>query len=118
MQALTPQELHNLAMNIVGRKLEEQGYEFLAVNSKPKRNPQFVCIKEKELHFIVVRNVAFPEDTKAYDRALLQKVKDHASKFEARTWFAGVGLSNAADRRLPVFLNEEYVIEYDGLIEI
>jgi hypothetical protein len=118
MQALTAQELHNLAMNIVGRQLEQEGYEFMAVNSKPKRNPQFVCIKEKKLHFIVVRNVAFPEDTKAYDPVLMQKVKEQASKFDARTWFAGVGLSNAADRHLPVYLNEEYIVEYDGLIEI
>ena len=48
MQALTAQELHNLAMNIVGRQLEKEGYEFMAVNSKPRRNPQFVCLREKE----------------------------------------------------------------------
>jgi hypothetical protein len=118
MQVLTPQELHNLAMNIVGRQLEREGFEFLAVNSKPRRNPQFVCIREKELHFIVVRNVAFPADPKTYDKDLLQKVKDQAAKFEARTWYAGVGLSNAEDRRLPVYLNEEYIVEYEGLIEI
>ena len=51
MQPLTAQELHNLAMNIVGRQLEEAGFEFMGVNSKPKRNPQFVCLKEKQLHF-------------------------------------------------------------------
>jgi len=31
MEKLTKQELHNLAMNIVGKELEEKGYEFLAV---------------------------------------------------------------------------------------
>ena len=49
---LTEQELHNLAMNIVGRQLEADGYEFMGVNSKPKKNPQFVCLKDKKLHFI------------------------------------------------------------------
>ncbi len=118
MKELTAQELHNLAMNIVGKQLEQDGYEFMGVNSKPKRNPQFVCLKEKQLHFIVVRNVRFPEDPKAYDQNLLQKVREQALKFEARTYYAGVGLSNAADRTLPVYLNEPYIVDYDGLIEI
>lgn len=117
-QPLTEQELHNLAMNIVGRKLEQDGYEFMGVNSKPKKNPQFVCLKDKKLHFIVVRNVPFPEDPKNYDEELMIKMKDHAYKHEARAYYAGVGLSNAKDRSLPVYLNEEYVVDYNGLIEI
>lgn len=115
---LTEQELHNLAMNIVGRQLEADGFEFMAINSKPKKNPQYVCLKEKVLHFIVVRNVVYPNNPEKYDSELMQKVKGHADKFEARTYFAGVGLSNASDQNLPVFLNEEYIVDYQGLIEI
>ncbi|MGI9550350.1 MAG: Na(+)-translocating NADH-quinone reductase subunit F [Aurantibacter sp.] len=115
---LTDQELHNLAMNIVGRMLEEEGYEFMGVNSKPKKNPQFVCLKEKQLHFVVVRNVPFPEDPKNYDAELMTKMKDHADKHGAKAYYAGVGLSNATDRNLPVYLNEEYIVDYDGLIEV
>lgn len=118
MKALSDQELHNLAMNIVGRELEAHGYEFMGVNSKPGKNPQFVCIREGQLSFIVVRPVAYPEDPTRYDEALMQKVKAHAETFEARTYYAGVGLSNAADRNVPVYLNEEYIVEYAGLIEI
>ncbi len=115
---LTQQELHNLAMNIVGRRLEEDGYEFMGVNSKPKKNPQFVCLKEKQLHFIVVRNVSFPEDPKNYDENLMVKMKEHAEKHEAKVYYAGVGLSNANDQTLPVYLNEAYIVDYEGLIEI
>ncbi|MDG1570807.1 Na(+)-translocating NADH-quinone reductase subunit F [Robiginitalea sp. M366] len=118
MKELTEQELHNLAMNIVGRELEAEGYEFMGVNSKPGKNPQFVCLKEKVLHFIVVRPVPFPEDPRAYDKALMEKVRDHAQKFEARTYYAGVGLYNAEDRHAPVYLNEKYMVDYEGLIEI
>ena len=42
MQILKAQELHNLAMNIVGEKLQAMGYEFQAINSQLKRHPQFV----------------------------------------------------------------------------
>ena len=48
MQILTAQELHNLAMNIVGEKLREMGYEFQAINSQLKRHPQFVLFKKGE----------------------------------------------------------------------
>ena len=118
MQPLSQQELHNLAMNIVGRQLEATGYEFMGVNSKPGKNPQFVCRKEKQLHFIVVRPVPFPEDPTRFDAALLERVKKHAETFEARTYYAGVGLSNAADRTAPVWLNEPYIVDFHGLIEV
>jgi len=39
---LTEQELHNLAMNIVGKQLEAEGFEFMGINSKPKRTLNFV----------------------------------------------------------------------------
>jgi len=117
-KALTEQELHNLAMNIVGKQLEAEGYEFMGVNSKPKKNPQFVCLKDKQLHFIVVRQVPYPDDPKTYDAELMQKVKDHAVNFEAKSYYAGVGLSNALDQKLPVYLNEDYIVDYDGLIEV
>ncbi|WP_420398887.1 Na(+)-translocating NADH-quinone reductase subunit F [Flagellimonas sp.] len=115
---LTEQELHNLAMNIVGRELEADGFEFMAINSKPKKNPQYVCLKNKILHFIVVRNTEYPKNPREYDRELMRKVKDQATKFEARCYFAGVGLSNAANQELPVYLNEDYIVDYQGLIEI
>lgn len=115
---LTEQELHNLAMNIVGRQLEEDGFEFMGINSKPKKNPQYVCLKDKILHFIVVRNVVYPNDTKDFDVKLMQELKSHADKFEAKTYYAGVGLSNASNQELPVYLNEEYIVDYQGLIKI
>ena len=118
MKPLTAQELHYLAMNIVGRQLESDGFEFMAVNSKLKKNPQFVCLKDKELHFIVVRPVTHPNVPADYDIGLMEKIKSHASKHEARTYFAGVGLANAQDNSLPVYLNEPYLVDYEGLVEI
>ncbi|GMN10483.1 hypothetical protein MTsPCn9_33910 [Croceitalea sp. MTPC9] len=117
---LTEQELHNLAMNIVGKQLEENGYEFLAVNSELKKNPQFVCTKEKKLSFVVVKSIEYPGDPKDMEffRADLNKMRDHALKFEARTFYAAVGLVNAKDYNLPVNLNEDYIVDYDGLVEI
>jgi hypothetical protein len=118
MSALTEQELHNLAMNIVGKDLEAQGFEFVSVNSTLKKDPQFVCLKDKKLHFVLVKAVLYPDNPIDYDVIYLQTMRVHALKFKARTFYAGVGLANSANYDLAVTSNEDYTINYNGLIEI
>lgn len=118
MPKLTDQELHNLAMNIVGKDLEEQGFEFLGINSEFKKDPQFVALKNKKLHFVIVRAIEYPHDPKEIDMIFLESVKQHALKFDARTFYAGVGLANSADYERPVDSDEDYVVNYGGLQEI
>lgn len=118
MAALNQQELHNLAMNIVGKDLEDQGYEFLGVNSELKKNPQFVALKNKTLHFVVVRAISYPDNPDEVDYIFMETIKQHAVKFEARTFYAGVGLANSKDYEAPVSSEDSYVVKYAGLIEI
>lgn len=115
---LSKQELHYLAMNIVGKDLEEKGYEFLGVNSKLKKDPQFVALKDKVLHFIIVRAIAYPKDADSYDVEFMNSMKMHARKFEARTYFAGVGLGHGSDYGKPAVKGEAYTFIYNGLQEI
>jgi hypothetical protein len=115
---LTEQELHNLAMNIVGKELEEQGYEFMGINSKLKKDPQFVALKDKKLHFVIVRAKSFPDDANLYDTPFMLKMKEHALKFEARTFYAGVGLGHGDNYQHPVEKDEPYTLIYNGLQEI
>lgn len=115
---LTEQELHNLAMNIVGKDLESNGFEFLGVNSKLKKDPQFVALKNKNLHFVVVRAIRYPQDANTYDPDLMQTIKSHADKFEARTYYAGVGLGHGTDYAKPVVKDEAYTMVYKGIQEI
>lgn len=117
-QELNKQELHNLAMNIVGDELEVNGFEFLGVNSELKKNPQFVALKDKKLHFVVVRAITYPDNPKEFDRAFMEGIKDHAQKFNARTFYAGVGLANSNDYEKPILRDEDYIVNYDGLQEI
>ncbi len=118
MAELSRQELHNLAMNIVGKDLEEQGFEFLGINSKLKKDPQFVALRNKKLHFIIVRAIPYPQDPKEIDLFFLETIKEHAKKFDAATFYAGVGLANSKNYELPVKSTEDYVVNYDGLREI
>lgn len=106
---LTEQELHNLGMNIVGEKLQEKGYEFVAINSKLKKHPQFVLYKKGEpTIFVLVKvsnNIQQPE---GFDSVFLETFKTHAKKQNAKVWLAKIGLANAESVDLPVFKNQPY----------
>lgn len=113
---LTKQELHNLAMNHVGKELEERGFEFVAVNSKLKKHPQFVCIdKNSQYYFVLVKAVLLPENPNNYDVVWMETFKKHARDKDAKVLYAGVGLANAEDRNKPIYLNEDYEMEYNGI---
>ena len=99
---LRPEDIHNLAMKEVGDFLNKEGFEFLAVNSQPNKDPQFVCLKNQKLHFVVVRGSLYPENPKNFDFKLIQEVKNHGIKYKATTYFAGVGFANAEDYDLPL----------------
>ena len=113
---LNEQEIHNLAMNHVGRDLEARGFEFVAINSKLKKHPQFVCIdKNKQYYFVIVRAVILPENPNNYDVVWMESFKKHARDKDAKVLYAGVGLGNPQGEDLPIYLNEDYLIEYNGI---
>lgn len=113
---LTKQELHNLAMNHVGKELEARGFEFIAINSKLKKHPQFVCMdKSKQYFFVIVRAVMLPENPNNYDVVWMETFKNHAREQDAKVLYAGVGLANTKDEKLPVYLDEDYLMEYNGI---
>jgi hypothetical protein len=115
-KVLTLQELHNLAMNHVGKDLEKRGFEFVAINSKLKKHPQFVCIdKNSQYFFVIVRAVKLPDNPNNYDIVWMETFKKHAFEKDAKVLYAGVGLGNPGGEDLPVYLNEEYLIEYNGI---
>ena len=102
-------------MKEVGDFLVNHGYEFLAVNSKPKKDPQFVCLKDKKIHFIVVRGFLYPNNPKKFDLELIRNLNNHGAKYSAKTYFAGVGFANANDYNLPLKKDDRYVVNFDGL---
>lgn len=113
---LTKQELHNLAMNHVGKDLEKRGFEFVAINSKLKKHPQFVCIdKKSQYFFVIVKAVLLPDNPNNYDVIWMESFKKHAREKDAKVLYAGVGLGNPDDEALPIYLDEEYLIEYNGI---
>ena len=119
MEALTAQELHNLGMNIVGKKLQDQGYEFVAINSELKKHPQFVLFKKGEpTIFVLVKTTNNIQSPQEYDVLWMETFKEHAKKQNAKVWFAGIGIANAESVDLPIFKNHPYYIAFDDFIKI
>ncbi|MBD0832412.1 Na(+)-translocating NADH-quinone reductase subunit F [Aestuariibaculum sediminum] len=113
---LTEQDLHNLAMNHVGKDLEQRGFEFIAVNSKLKKYPQFVCIdKNSQYYFVIVRAVILPDNPNNYDVVWMETFKEHAREKNAKVLYAGVGIGNVEGEKMPIYLNQEYLMEYNGI---
>ena len=117
-QELTKKESHNLAMNIVGEDLEKEGFEFLAINSDLKKNPQFVVLKNKETSFVVVRAVTGPEELNGYNHITTKPILEHSKKYKAKVFYAGVWLGHGSDISKPIVNGEEYSFVFKGLIEI
>ena len=115
---LNESELHQLAMNIVGKDLEKDNFEFLSVNSKLKKDPQFVCLKNKKLFFIVVKAVLYPDNPNKVEIYKINQLKEHAMKFNASLFFAGVGLANSDNYELPIFKDSDYVVNFKGIEKI
>ena len=115
---LGKEELHRLAMNIIGKDLEKDNYEFLSINSSLQKNPQFVCTKNKQLYFIIVKAILYPENPKTFEIKNLNKILDHCTKFDAKLLCAKVGLANSDNYELPLFKNSSYIINYEGIEKI
>ncbi|PQJ76353.1 Na(+)-translocating NADH-quinone reductase subunit F [Polaribacter glomeratus] len=119
MHILKAQELHNLAMNIVGEKLQAMGYEFQAINSQLKRHPQFVLFKKGEpTIFVLVKTSSNLQDPNEYDTVWMETFKEHAKKQNAKVWFAGVGIANAESVENPVFKDQPYYVAFEDFVKI
>lgn len=118
MRPLTEQELHNLGMNIVGKKLQKMGYEFVAINSELKKHPQFVLFKKGEpTIFVLVKVSNNLQNPNEYDTLWMETFKEHAKKKNAKVWFAGIGITNAESIDLPVLKDQPYYIAFDDFLK-
>lgn len=113
---LTDQDLLELAMSYVGQELHDLGLELIEINSTIKKQPQFVCIDEKQQHyFVVVNAVKLPFNPYKYNVVWMELFKLQAKRNNAIVLYAGVGLGNITNESLPVYLDEGYLMKYTGI---
>ena len=118
-KVLSKQDMHNLAMNIVGKELEDKGFEFVAINSQLKKHPQFVCIdKDSQYYFVIVKAVLLPEDPNEYDVVWMETFRKHARDKNAKVLYAGVGLGNPDTEGDPLYVDEPYLLQFEGVMNM
>ncbi|QAR30971.1 Na(+)-translocating NADH-quinone reductase subunit F [Ornithobacterium rhinotracheale] len=110
----TEEELHYIAMNFIGEELQKMGFEFLAVNSKLKKHPQFVTYKKNQKNIFVLVQASLPPDDYTRLPAIASKVISHAREQDARVWFAGVGITHADDLSRKPVKGEAYKLLFNG----
>jgi hypothetical protein len=119
LKRLTAQELHNLGMNIIGEKLQKMGYEFVAINSKLKKHPQFVLYKKGEpTIFVLVKVSSNIQQPERYDAIWMETFKEHAVQQNAKVWFAAIGLANSESVELPVFKDQPYYVAFEDFEKV
>ena len=115
-KTLSEQELHNLAMNIVGKDLESRGFEFIAINSQLNHHPLYVCVdKNNQRFFVIVKATTIIDVPIPFDVVQMETFKNHARTQNAKVLFAGIGLGSVNDKTVPPNLNEDYLQQYEGL---
>jgi hypothetical protein len=93
--------------------------KFQAINSQLKRHPQFVLYKKGEpTIFVLVKATNNIQKPNEYDVLWMETFKNHAKKQQAKVWFAGVGIANAASVENPVFKDQPYYIAFEEFIKI
>jgi hypothetical protein len=102
------------------RELVPNGYKILVVISDVDKIPNYVCEKDGEKAFIVVRTGIAPD----IPRLSIEDKKvilAHAAKYGAKTFFAPVEIGSCDPKRFETGLalkNDEYYINYSGLQKI
>lgn len=112
--SFTKEEIHYIGMNFIGEELQKLGYEFLGVNSKLQKHPQFVIFKSGEpITFVMVKTTIFPGNFDEIPE-ISEKVIHHAKTQDSSVWYAGIGLCHADDHTLPIQRGEAYKILFNG----
>lgn len=102
-------------MNLIGKELEKMNYEFLAVNSKIYKHPQFICVdNQKKKIFVLVKAISYPDNPELYDEIWVQSFLVHAQKHKAKVLYAGVGLANAQNPEKPLGKNDNFIVNFKG----
>ena len=71
--------------------------------------------KNKQYFFVIVRAVILPENPNNYDVVWMESFKNHAREKDAKVLYAGVGVGSTEGEKEPIYLNQDYLLEYNGI---
>jgi hypothetical protein len=124
-EALTEAEIHRLGVHIVREELLQEGWIILEFNANPKVNPQIVARRNGTLGHVLVRTARHPNRGAVENDDVVRSCVEHASRHNARCFFAGLRVSHAESARLRderamavPFKGEGVLVAFMGLEEL
>ncbi len=118
---LTEADKLNFAMNFLkSNELDKNGFKIIAATDEVGTVPNFVCEKDGQTWFIVVKCVIAP-DFPTMDYEEKKRFYEHAKKHGASAYFAPIGLGSYDAARFDASLalkNDGYYFKYLGLEKI
>lgn len=97
-QLLTEAEIHAFGIQILIKKLEEDGWIIESADPEAERttHPQIIAHKDSEIGFFVVRTAMYPYKGRIEGEEAFQNQVRHANTHGANCYFASIGIASAA----------------------
>jgi hypothetical protein len=124
-EAFTEAEIHRLGVHVIREELLQEGWIILEFNVNPKVNPQIIARRNGTLGHVLVRTARHPNRGAVENDDIARSCMEHASRHNARCYFAGLRVSHAESARLHderamavPFKGEGVLVAFSGLEEL
>ena len=119
---MNTEDIHQFGLRFIYRQLIENEFEVLSVEPDLETFPQIVAKKQDQLYFIVVQTSRYPEVGDLPTIHQIKQIREHATKHNAITKFASLGLANAdaknESEKSKLRKGGELLVNYSGLKEL
>lgn len=120
--SMNKDDIHQFGLRFMYRQLKENDFEVLSVEPDLETFPQIVAKKKEQLYFIVVQTDVYPEIGDLPTLHQIKQIREHATKHNAITKFASLGLANADAKseteKGKLRKGGELFVNYSGLKEL
>lgn len=110
-------ELHDFAIQVVSRYLEEQKKKVFSKQPSLEIDPSIWFQDESGPHFVIVRETRYPA-TEAPKPANSAQIKASCARLSTSGFFASVAVANAADLTLPLYRGHGMHVRFTGLVDL
>lgn len=108
-------ELHDFAIQVVSRYLEEQMKKVFSKQPSVDIDPSIWFQDASGPHFVVVREARYPT-TQAPKPASAAQIKSSCARLSNSGFFASVAVANATDLTLPLYRGHGMHVRFTGLV--
>lgn len=114
---MTNWELHDLAIQVVSRYLDEHGNQVFSKQPSMAIDPSIWFKDVSGPHFVVLRETRYPS-TDAPRPATIAQIKESCAQLSTSGFFASVAVADATDLNLPLYRGHGMHVRFTRLVEL